>query len=236
MEQLVPGPLVGELADVLLADDRPAPAGRPWVMANMVGSVDGAFAREGRSAGLSNEADRELFHTLRAVADVVLVAAGTARTERYRRPAAAGAADTGLAVVSASLRIPEDQPFLSGPGPDPVVYHPPGADTSSVPAGVELREAGTDPGRVDLSALLADLADHGARVVLCEGGPSLLGQLAGVGLLDELFLTVSPVLVGGDQVGLVGHGGPYDVALGLHRLLRVDDVLFATYRTRHGSA
>ena len=230
VEQLlpVPGP-VESVLELLAADPRPAPPGRPWVAANMVESVDGAYGRDGRSAGLSSEADREVFRALRACADVVLVAAGTARTERYRRPADAGPTSARLAVVSASLHVPEDQPFLSGDGPDPIVYHPRSADPGRLPAGVEPRVAGERT--VDPAAVLADLHADGARMVLCEGGPSLLGQLAGNGLLDELFVTVSPLLVGGDQVGLLGGHGPLEHPLVLHRALRERDSLFLTYRS-----
>ena len=235
MDQLVPGPLTATLTETLRDDDRTPPAGRPWVMANMVTSVDGAYALDGRSGGLSNETDRELFHLLRNLADVVLVAAGTARAERYRRPAAAGAPRTGLAVVTASLRIPPDQPFLEGPGPDPIVYHPPGLDTTGVPDGVVTQSVGEDPTRVDPADVLDDLAARGVATVLCEGGPSLLGQLVAGRLLDELFVTVSPNLVGGDRLGIVGTGGPYGTDLHLHRLLRDGDVLFATYRTAQSS-
>ncbi len=195
----------------------------------MVGSVDGAFARDGRSGGLSSEADRAVFRALRACADVVLVAAGTARTERYRRPVEAGGTRARLAVVSGSLEVPEDQPFLTGAGPDPILYHPSSSDPARLPAGLEPRVAGSD--RVELPLVLSDLHADGARMVLCEGGPGLLGQLVACSALDELFVTVSPTLVGGDQVGLVGHGGPYDHGLGLHRVLREDDMLFLTYRS-----
>ncbi|MBM3663327.1 MAG: deaminase [Actinobacteria bacterium] len=227
MEQLVPAPLAAPLATTLRDDDRSQTA-RPWVLANMVGSVDGAYARGGRSGGLSSEADRELFHILRSLADVVLVGAATARAERYRRPVDAGDSKARLAVVSKSLNIPSDQPFLSGSGPDPLVYFPQGADASSLPSGVEPCELDSEVVRP--SDVLADLYRRGARTVLCEGGPNLLGQIAGAGLLDELFWTIAPVLEGGSLVGLVGTGGPYGTELRLHRLLRDGEVLFATYR------
>lgn len=230
MEQLLPtsGP-VGSVLDLLDGDPRPSPVGRPWVAANMVASVDGAYGRDGRSAGLSSEADREVFRALRACADVVLVAAGTARTERYRRPADAGPTNARLAVVSGSLHLPADQPFLSGSGPDPIVYHPSTADAGRLPAGVEPRAMGGTT--VDIPAVLADLYADGARLVLCEGGPILLGQLAEHDLLDELFVTMSPLLVGGEQVGLLGGHGPMHRGLSLHRVLRDGDSLFLTYRS-----
>ncbi len=243
MRELLPHP--GSTPDVrslLPRDDRTPPTGRPWVMANMVASADGAYSLEGVSGGLSSETDRAIFHTLRAAADVILVAAGTARTERYRRPTTtpellpwrreAGLADVPrLAVVSRSLEIPADQPFLQGDGPDPLVLHPASSDVSGVPDGVELRTVGDE--ELDLAAALAGLRADGAEVVLCEGGPRLLGQLHQLGLLDELFLSVAPRLVGGDKVGILGPIEAHPVRQHLHRAWEDDDFLFLTYRTAH---
>ena len=231
MRQLLPEHRPVDDPAALIADDhRPAPANRPWVMANMVMSIDGAYSRDGRSAGLSGDADRAMFAALRTLADVVLVAAGTARAERYRRPAAVpGHGSARLAVVTRSARIPVDQPFLSGDGPDPIVFHPSDIDTTGVPGGVELRAVGS--GDVDLAGALATLRADGADVVLCEGGPNLLGQLVGAGLLDELFVTLSPTVVGGDRVGLMGANGPFDESFGLHRLIEDDGFLLLCYRS-----
>ena len=75
-----------DLVDCFHADQRPAPAGRPWVLVNMVNSVDGAVAVDGRAGGLSGPADMRLYQVLRGLADVVLVGAGTVRAEGYRTP------------------------------------------------------------------------------------------------------------------------------------------------------
>jgi riboflavin biosynthesis pyrimidine reductase len=220
--------------------DRPPPSGRPWVMANMVMSVDGAYSVEGRSGGLSSDADREVFHRLRSATDAVLVAAGTARAERYRRPRTpddrvdarrdAGQADhPRLVLVSRTLSLPDDLPLLEGPGlPEPLVLHPQESDTSAVPDGVELRAAGHHD--VDLSAALGGLRDDGVQLLLCEGGPRLLGQLHALDLIDELFVTLSPNLVGGERTGLLGAAPATLRPYRLHRLLEADDFLLATYR------
>lgn len=239
MRQLLPRDLVVDDLPALLGDDdRPAPPGRPWVLANMVASVDGAFAVDGRSGGLGGAPDRQMFTAVRSLPDVILVGAGTARTERYRRPAPGPAADlrTGrgqaaaprLAVVSNSGHVPADQPFLTGDGPDPLVFHPATADLTDLPHGVEPVQTGTD--EVDLVQVLGLLADAGARTVLCEGGPTLLGQLHAADLVDEYFVTLAPNMVGGDQVGFLG-GTPAQVRdLRMHRLLVADDVLMGTWR------
>ncbi len=241
MRQLVPE--LHDDADLVVLDDRTdrvAPGRRPWVMANMVMSIDGAYAVEGRSGGLGSPGDRAVFHRLRGAADAILVAAGTARAERYRRPQvdeatvrrrrALGLRDQPrLVIVSASLQFPADLPLLAGPGEEPLVLHPGAADGSEVPDGVELRAVGDTS--LDLGDALNGLRGDGIELVLCEGGPSLLGQLHAQDLLDELFVTISPNLVGGASVGLLGHHPAHLRAMSLHRVLEQDGSLFCTYRS-----
>ena len=228
----------------LAADDRPVPDDRPWVMANMVESVDGAFAVEGRSGGLGTPGDKAVFHSLRALADVVLVGAGTARAENYRRPtavAAAAAIRAGrdqdpaprLVLVSRSGHIPADQRFLEGDGPVPLLVHSDELDPGELPDGVDEMGCAAPDGGVDLPVLLGRLRSSGVRWLLCEGGPGLLGQLHRADLVDELFVTISPSMVGGGDVGMLGHGPPLQRHRRLHRLwLDEDDALLATYRRR----
>ena len=243
MRQLLPEPL-DPFDPATLTDpgDRTAPPERPWVMANMVMSADGAHSVAGRSGGLASPADKLLFHTLRAAADAILVAAETARVERYRRPStrpellegrrARGQGDAPrLVVVTRCGRFPEDQPFFEGDGPDPLVLHPAGGPAPGPMPGVELRAVG-EGADVDLAAALADLRREGVRHLLCEGGPRLLGQLHRSGVLDELFVTLSPVLAGGTELGLLGPIPESASPVHLHRVLEEDGSLFLTYRTR----
>lgn len=240
MQELFPTPrTVADIHAELAGDDRPSTPTRPWVMANMIASVDGAYTVDGTSGGLSVPGDREVFHALRGLADVILVGAATAREERYRRPAAVPAAARTrsgraqapvplLVVVSRSGRIPTDQPFLDGDGPEPILVHPQDV-LPDLPAGVVTMQCGT--GGVDLHELMRRLRHDGHRWVLCEGGPGLLGQLHRADLLDELFVTVSPNLVGGHDVGLLGSGDAVERPVRLHRLWTDDTTaLFATYR------
>lgn len=212
-------------------------------MANMVQSVDGAYAVDGRSGGLGTPADHTMFHTLRAAADAVLVAAGTARAESYRRPSTT---DDGLRhrrqqmglpeapalyLVSRALDLPESLPLRSGPGPDPVVIHPAAAPTRDVDGtGLELRGvAGTEGGGVDLAAALESIAADGHELVLCEGGPTLLGELNRHGLLDELFVSFSPLVAGGPNLGILGRGPQQPTPLTLRCLHEADSMLLADY-------
>ena len=237
-----------DVDDVFERSDRVGRDGRPWLLANMIMSVDGAFAVDGRSGGLGSPADHQLFHTLRAACDAVLVAAGTARTEGYRRPSTSdpdlaehrrartmGAAPD-LYLVSRALDLPADMPLRGGDGTTPVVLHPAGADRADVDTtGLTLREVPVEPGGigVDLCAALESIAADGHRVVLCEGGPSLLGALQRHGLIDELFVSISPIIVGGAQLGLMGRGPLDPEPVSLRSLYEADGMLLADYVIRH---
>ena len=190
-------------------DEVAAGAARPRVLLNMVSSVDGLATLAGRSGGLSSTADRELFHALRLASDAVLVGAGTVRKERYGRivrdpagrrlRAERGLSDEPLAcIVSGSLDLDPSIPLLSEPDARvAILTH---SDGEIAGAGAQLtyiRHQRT--GRLDLAAALSELRTrHDVRLLLCEGGPHLGGVLLAHGLLDELFLSVSPTLLGGD--------------------------------------
>jgi riboflavin biosynthesis pyrimidine reductase len=112
----------------------------------------------------------------------------------------------------------------------PVMAHPRSSDPSTAPQGVELLAVGDDD--VDFTELLAALGRRGARHVVCEGGPGVLGQMAAADLIDEYLLTLSPRLVGGSSVGLLAGaeatGGPHH----LHRVLGDGDHLMLSSRRR----
>jgi riboflavin biosynthesis pyrimidine reductase len=217
VRQIYPGPGAaipgGESDEDLLARLYAYPPGcgpgSPWVRANMVASVDGAASVQGRSGGLGGPADRLLFQLLRSLADVVVVGASTARAEKYK-PARASAmtarlregrpATPPIAVVSASLDLDPGSPlFADAPGHARTIV----LTTSSAPAGrraalqatATVLEAGAE--QVETGKAITALAELGHGRILTEGGPALLAQIAADGLLDELCLTVSPVLAGG---------------------------------------
>jgi riboflavin biosynthesis pyrimidine reductase len=214
----------------------------------MVGSLDGAATVDGLSGGLSSPGDRRVFWALRALADVILVGAGTARAEGYhptrtKEPWASLGLRAGrpaappLALVSRSLKLEPDAPLIAeAPADAPTIVitcaaSPP--DRRAALAGVaDLIVAGEDS--VDLEAAVAALTGRGLRRVLCEGGPTLLADLAAAGLLNELCLTLSPVLAGPAAVRVLGStgnaGAPFPARrLTLGHLLEEDGVLFARY-------
>jgi riboflavin-specific deaminase-like protein len=216
------------------------PTDRPWVRANMVASLDGSAVRDGRSGGLSSEADKQVFAVLRALADIVLVGAGTARAEGYRAPrpkpeSAKTRESLGLrpaptmALVSRRLDLDPASDLFSGGGERTVVVT---CESSDAPTRSRLAEvadvvvAGAD--RVDLGAALDELAGRGLRRVLCEGGPTLLADLVDAGRLDELCLTMSPQVVGGDGPRIV-NGPALAATFSLAHVLEEDGVLLSRY-------
>jgi riboflavin biosynthesis pyrimidine reductase len=182
------------------------------VTANMVAGLDGSAAVDGRVAGLSNASDRALFQQLRAEADVVLVGAGTVRAERYGPVRLSEAQVTTrvtegrpprppIAVVTRSLRLDWTAPLFAEPTSSrPLVITCEAAGADAIAGAAEHAEVvvvGDDA--VDLGRALDVLADRALLRVLTEGGPALLGELIALDLLDELRLTLAPV-VGGDPL------------------------------------
>ena len=220
--------------------------GRPYVFVNMVASADGAISVEGRTAALSTEADRFVFHYLRSVADVILVGAQTVRAERYGPPRISDERQTErkergqdpvprIAIVTGSLDLDWSSRLFAESPTRPIVL-----TTTDAPAErladarrvADVVQAGER--RVDLPAALVELGRQGIGSVLCEGGPTLNGVLAAGDLIDELCLTVSPVLVGGDvATGLLGHVRLPDlVPMSVVHVLEEDGDLFLRYRRK----
>lgn len=179
-------------------------AERPWLRVNFVTSLDGAVAVDGLSAGLSGAGDKRVFRLLRMLCDGLLVGAGTLRDERYRpltldearrawRRAHGLPAYPRLVVVSGSLRLDPAAPALAAAPVRPLVLTGPGADPAARRA---LRDVADVVDVPDLAAGMRLLHGAGLGQLLCEGGPRLLGSLTGQDLVDELCLTVSPLLAG----------------------------------------
>ncbi|MCP9489865.1 MAG: dihydrofolate reductase family protein [Solirubrobacteraceae bacterium MAG38_C4-C5] len=205
-----------------------APAERPAVALNMVASVDGRTALDGASAGLSVPADREVFHALRGRVDAVLAGTGTLRAERYgrlvkdagrraAREARGLAADPLAVVLSRSGDVP-DVPLLADPAQPSVVLT--GEDAAPDAALARLR------------------AQHGVRSLLCEGGPTLNRGLLDAGVVDELFVTLSPLLAGGEPPSPLLAGARIDppTRLELTWALEAQSAFFLRYRVVRGSA
>jgi riboflavin-specific deaminase-like protein len=218
-----------------------APAARPYLVLNMVTSIDGRAALEGATRGLGGQADRLIFHHLRTQADALLVGAGTVRAERYgraikneelraKREAEGLEPDPVTVIVSGRLNLPIDLPILQEPEARVVVATAAEHELEGVAAHVSYLRSGDD-----LPLLLARLREeHGVRSVLCEGGPTLNSHLLAAGAVDELFHCTSPQLVGGGGEPAMVEGRPLlePTKAELVWLHEAEGDLFARWRLR----
>ncbi len=187
------------------------PEPRPWVVMSMVASVDGASTLDGVSGPLGNRTDQQILRLARAAADTILVGAQTVRTERYR-----------------PVRAPKRLLVISRHGDLGDLNDLKNADTTTIVRAVP------PAADVDLAELLRGL---GGQVVVSEGGPSLNGQLLAAGLVDEVFLTISPRVLGGPSPRVAHHQlsaaqQPWE----LRHVLHDEGYLFLRYRSRRSSS
>jgi riboflavin biosynthesis pyrimidine reductase len=218
-------PRAADLVDpAVVYADLPVASGRPAVRLNMIASLDGAATVDGLSGGLGGPADHRVFAALRELADVVLVAAGTVRAERY------GPAKVPLAIVTRSCALDLDAPLFAE-GARPIVITVATAPPAAVAAVGEVADvlvAGEHT--VDLHTALQLLGRAGHDNVLAEGGPSLNAQLAAADLIDELCITVAPCLIGGDSRRILA-GTPVNMTrFALHTICEDSDYLFLRLR------
>ena len=199
--------------DAYIGADR---SGRsPWTILNMVQSLDGGVTSDDVSADLGSPADQEIFHTLRSLADVILVGAETVRKEDYGPPKLTAELQAQresrgqqplpeIAVVSASLALDPKSRLFEG-GHRPVVFTRGQSEAlSGVAEVIVLESSGSDAGAtVDLSVVRKALGERGHKVILCEGGPTLNAQLAAQDLIDEFCISLSPALLGGNPLHLL---------------------------------
>jgi len=247
VQRLLPGPPEDvDAAELVAAEERPSHPGRPWLLVNMVASLDGAVTVEGRSGGLAAPADKAVFFALRAVADVVMAGAGTVRTEGYGPAKASDATRAArrargqqevprIAVVTRSMALDPGARLFTEPGPRPIVLTCESAPAEARARLSEVSEVVVAGGsEVDLDEALAALGERGASVVTCEGGPTLNSDLLAADLVDEWDLTVSPLMVGGGPMRAVqGPSLPDPLAFRLDRLLEGDGLLLGRWlRTR----
>ena len=219
--------------------------GGPWLRANMVSTLDGAAQHDGRSQGISCASDMRIFGTLRGLADAVVVGAETVRLEGYRparareafaaRRAAAGQGPApAIAVVSASLDLDFSLPLFASPLVPTLVLTGAGAPSDRIQearqAGAEVVVAG-EGSAVAPERAVRELAARGLTRLLTEGGPRLLGQFVAADAVDELCLTVSPMLSAGDAQRIaVGPSVAVPERFVLASMLEEDGFLFTRYR------
>ena len=218
----------------LLGD--PIGPARPYLAINMVTTADGRAAVDGSAVGIGSSADKRLMRELRAEADVVLHGAGTVRADPLSARVPPDLVEQRLAhgltpqplgaIVTRSGNLPGQHPYYESPT---VIYV-----TSDASVPVEAREV--EICRVaDVADAVADLGRRGIRRILCEGGPTLNAALFAAGLIDEVFLTIAPKLVGGDDPLTIVKGprfGP-TIHLELRSVIELESELFLRYRVNN---
>jgi riboflavin biosynthesis pyrimidine reductase len=257
VHHLQPGPAIVDPLQPYESAPRVPRNGPCWVLANMVGGLDGCAAVGGRVGSLSDDLDAELFRLMRAVADVVLVGAETVRREGYgpvrlseerrlARRAAGRSSVPRMAVVTRSLDLDFDSALFADSHPSA-----PAIVVTCETASPERRERAADVAEVvvvgeksvDFAGALPVLHElvGGSRsgrptVVLCEGGPAVLGEVVTAGLLDEYCLTLSPMM-GGDPLPLAVFRGQHELAdFDLAHVLEHGNTLYLRYvRSEPGS-
>ncbi|MEX0757876.1 MAG: dihydrofolate reductase family protein [Acidimicrobiia bacterium] len=224
-----------EIASLYLGDARPPQRLRPWITLGMISSFDGSATVDDGSTGLGGPPDRAVFRALRAVADLVVVGASTARAERYRavrlpdelvrwRQDMGLAPTPGIAIVSNSLEfdltdsLMESRPIIVTSAASPVERR------AALAHFAEVIVAGDE--RVDFGEAMGELRERGVERVTLEGGPTVNAQVAD--LLDEACVTIAPQLIRGDGPRIVhGQGGSREASL--DRVIVGDDFLLLRY-------
>ncbi len=200
-------PTSQDSVDLLNAYVLPSNA-NPYLRINMVSSLDGAISIEGQSKGLSGPADRNAFHAMRSLADVILVGATTMRMEKYR-PAKISQEDQKrrhergqipvppIAVVTRNAVFDYDTPFFCEAVSRPIILttHTGAITAQDATDTADIIECGND--NVDLTLAVKELLERGLTSILCEGGPTLNADLLSAGLVDELCLTIAPFITQG---------------------------------------
>lgn len=239
MRRLLPDPAADLSAEDVVAAYR-LPPGRA-LRVNFIASPDGATTVEGRSKGLQSPGDLQVFRALRALADAVLVGAGTAAAEGYgpmeddttvarMRRGLGLPATAPIVVVSRRASVDPGSRLVGGTSPSLCVTceaADPGRREALAAAGMEVLVCGEDD--VDLALATDRLAERGLEQLTCEGGPQLLRSALVAGVVDELDLSLSPALVGGGEVRLLPDEPMPFVPLVLRQVLEEDGMLFTRY-------
>ena len=190
-----------------------------WLRTNFATSIDGAITgADGKSGSVNSDADHVVFELLRALSHAVVVGAGTARAEGY----GALGVDARWQPIRRTLGLPEDLPVVAvtnrGSVPTSFLDQPVGSVLLAVPAASPGLAAARDQlgddqvvvcgeDDVDDRRLVSALAERGWRQLLCEGGPHLHRSMVAAGVVDEICLSVTPVVVGGDGSRITAGAG-----------------------------
>ena len=230
---------IEELTKIYTDDRRTHDDNQPWVMLNMISSKNGLATLDGKSGPLGGAADKALFRTLRGLADVILVAAGTVRAENYSVPVITERTSLirasqskpplpSLAILTNSLNLDPNSSLFASPHYRPAILTSsarPKENILSIFPNADILQ--TKGSRVNLNQALSDLAVTYGPVILVEGGPSLNQQLVDLDLFDEFCITISPRNSSDERSQLVTSARSYQPGkVSLDRELIVGDFVF----------
>lgn len=227
----------GVLVEQLLRS--PGTAGRPYLACNFITTLDGRATMGGDTSRLGYQTDSRALMRLRTFADAVMVGAGTIRVERYDRilpeqrlrgyREQIGLCQEPLTVIlTDAMELPWDTGLFSDGHGEVLIAT---SSSASPPPTTTTVEVLRYPGGVDVRQLLEHLRrERGVESVICEGGPTVLNELIKEGLVDDLFLTQNPVLVGSGERGLAQAPLPAPVPAELAWALEAEGELFTRWR------
>jgi riboflavin biosynthesis pyrimidine reductase len=246
IDRLIPSPIRGATDAQLLSWYTHPPAQSTRVSFNFISSLDGAATLNGRSGGLGNAADRRIMVLMRRTADVLLLGAGTVRTEGYSgdligtagvewRQSQGRSPQPTLAVVSGSLRINPDLPFFTTAQEPPLVITTAEANRVRRKALEKVAEVvACGQRRLNVDLLIQELERRGHSRIHSEGGPRLFGTFQQAARVDELCLSVSPLLTAGPgaRIAASSQENLPPRRMRLQHVLRCGDMLFLRYLAR----
>lgn len=233
MDQLYPDPAT--VADDLLATIISADAAvervrvdRPWISMVMISSLDGSAVLDGRAGTLGNEADKRAFTAMRFLSDAIVVGAETVRIENYGPPtsrpevaewrSAKGLeANPLLVVISGTLDFEPNTRLFDRSGPRPLIITDHEADPQRLATVREMADV-VQGETVTPEFICSTLATRNVRTIALEGGPGLNSEFSTSDLIDEIQLSISPKLVGGEGPRIIRSTGPIEFDFDLAQL------------------
>jgi riboflavin biosynthesis pyrimidine reductase len=223
MRRLLPHPVDHVTVAEAYSVPRPRHDGRPWVGLCMVSGLDGSTVVDDNSRALSSPADTQVLLGLRQLADVIVVGASTVRIEGYGKPSKPGLRVGVVSRSGAGIDFASEL-FTSGAGFVIVPESAPELPVETVRAG---------DGEVDFHVAFARLRERmGVEFVQAEGGAALNAALAEADVIDELNLTISPVISGGDGPRVTAGAPALLRRMDLAHVLEDDGFLFTRYLRR----
>lgn len=194
-------------------------SGRPSIGLCMVISIDGSTVVEGKSTLLSNPADRDVLIALRSAAETIVVGAGTIREEMYEVPSKKGLR-VGVVTRTGKMDLNTNL-FKSGVG---FLIMPEDAKQPDTEFDLEIVRAGK--GNVDLHLAMSQLP---GSFVQLEGGATLNASMFAANLVDEINLTISPMVTGADSPRLANGAPPLHSDYEVAHILEDNGFMFIRY-------